>query len=64
MALKVLTPTEKLTVGDRLHGYTVEGVSPLPEFDATAAELTHDKTKAKHLHIARKDANNTFGYAG
>lgn len=55
-----LTTVEKLTVGDRIHGYTVEAVSPLPEFDAVAAQLSHDKTKASHLHIARQDSNNTF----
>ena len=49
-------------MGDTLYGYTVEAVTSLPEFDAKAAQLIHNKTKASHLHIARSDSNNTFRY--
>ena len=48
--------------GDKLSGYTVNNVTEIPELDLVAVQLTHDKTGAKHLHIARDDSNNTFGY--
>ncbi len=57
----------KLAPKARLHGYTVETVTAVPDFDLVAVRLRHDRTKAEHLHIARKDPNNCFrsvsGYA-
>ena len=47
--------------GDKVHGYTVNSVTDVPELDLVAVQLTHDQTKAKHLHLARDDTNNTFG---
>lgn len=35
-------------------------VDEVPELFLTAVSLTHDKTGAKHLHVARDDPNNTF----
>ena len=35
-------------------------VDEIPELFLTAVSLNHDKTGAKHLHIAREDSNNTF----
>lgn len=32
------------------------------EFDLVTVKLTHDKTGAQHLHLARNDSNNAFGY--
>ncbi|KAI0212017.1 Presequence protease, mitochondrial [Lamellibrachia satsuma] len=49
--------------GHQLHGYTVQEVVPVPELYLTAVMLTHDNTRAQHLHIAREDANNVFGVA-
>ncbi len=48
--------------GDTLHGYTVESVTDIPEFELVAVQLTHNKTSAKHLHLSRDDDNNSFGY--
>ena len=48
--------------GDQLHGYTVNSVTDVPEFDLVCVQLTHDKTSAQHLHLARDDSNNAFGY--
>ena len=59
---RVVFATEKLSAGESLHGYTVDRVSSLPEFDAKTVQLIHDRTKAKHLHVVRKDTNNTFRY--
>ena len=56
-----ITPA-KMVEGERLQGYTVNSVTEVPEFDLVAVQLTHDKTRAQHLHLARNDSNNTFGY--
>lgn len=37
-------------------------VVPVPELYLTAVLLNHQKTGAQHLHIARDDAENVFGY--
>uniref|UniRef100_A0ABM5GN09 Pitrilysin metalloproteinase 1 n=1 Tax=Pogona vitticeps TaxID=103695 RepID=A0ABM5GN09_9SAUR len=47
-------------VGDHIHGFTVNQVTPVPELFLTAVKLSHDKTGAKYLHIAREDSNNLF----
>ena len=35
----------------------------MSDFNLVAVQLTHEKTNAQHLHVAREDSNNTFGYA-
>ncbi|MFO7709591.1 MAG: insulinase family protein [Desulfobacterales bacterium] len=47
--------------GDSLHGYRVLRVEPLPEIHATAIMLDHPQSGARHLHLSRPDAENTFG---
>ncbi|XP_052814769.1 presequence protease, mitochondrial-like [Mya arenaria] len=47
----------------KLHGYTVEKVDEVPELFLTAVSLHHDKTGAKHFHVARDDSNNSFSVA-
>ncbi|XP_041468049.1 presequence protease, mitochondrial-like isoform X1 [Lytechinus variegatus] len=46
--------------GDRVHGFSVEKVVPVPELYLTAVQLRHDKTNAQYLHVAREDTNNVF----
>ncbi|XP_062981703.1 presequence protease, mitochondrial [Elgaria multicarinata webbii] len=46
--------------GDHIHGFTVDQVTPVPEFSLTAVNLSHDTTGAKYLHVAREDSNNLF----
>ncbi|KAJ5256583.1 Mitochondrial presequence protease [Penicillium angulare] len=48
-------------VGDKLHGFTVRDKKHIPELHLTAVQLTHDKTNADYLHVARDDKNNVFG---
>ena len=48
--------------GDKLYGYTVENIADVPELQLIAVNLTHDASGAKHLHLARDDSNNAFGY--
>lgn len=47
-------------VGDRLHGFTVNGTKHVPELELSALLCEHDKTGAQYLHIAREDNNNAF----
>ena len=41
-------------------GFKVDKITPLPSFDCTAYELTHEKTGAKYMHIDTIDTNNVF----
>ncbi|KAM8804240.1 presequence protease, mitochondrial [Rhynchonycteris naso] len=47
-------------VGEKLHGFTVSQVTPVPELFLTAVKLSHDGTGARYLHLAREDTNNLF----
>lgn len=58
-------------VGDKIHGYVVSEIKPLPERNLTAVELHHEKTGkmqatvltitgARHLHLDCEDTNNVF----
>ncbi len=49
------------TPGQAINGYRVKQVSHLPSIDADLIELTHEITRATHIHIANKDKENTFG---
>lgn len=48
-------------VGEKLNGFTVQEKKHVPELHLTAVRLTHDKTDADYLHVARDDKNNVFG---
>ena len=48
--------------GDTLHNYTVKCVNEVPEFRLVVVQLVHNKTGANHLHLARDDDNNCFGF--
>lgn len=47
-------------VGQKIHGFTVREVTPVPDLFLTAVKLDHDATGAQHLHAARDDSNNLF----
>jgi len=47
-------------VGDVVHGFTVQKIVPIDEFQLTAVTLEHKNTGAKYLHLARNDSNNVF----
>ncbi|GAB1608745.1 presequence protease, mitochondrial-like [Argonauta hians] len=51
---------QRLKEGDRLHGYTVEKISAVPELFISTVSLRHDQTGAQHLHLDRDDNNNAF----
>jgi Zn-dependent M16 (insulinase) family peptidase len=46
-----------------MHGYTVVGASDLERLGMTAVELFHDRSGARHLHLAAEDRENLFGIA-
>ena len=48
------------SLGDKLHGFTLQGKKHVPELQLTALRLEHDKTGADYLHLAREDNNNVF----
>nr|XP_033788785.1 presequence protease, mitochondrial-like [Geotrypetes seraphini] len=47
-------------VGEKIHGFTIEKVTAVPELFLTAVKLSHDNTGAKYLHLAREDSENLF----
>lgn len=48
-------------IGEKLHGFTLQEKKHVPELHLTAVRLTHDRTDADYLHVARDDKNNVFG---
>ncbi|XP_060761903.1 presequence protease, mitochondrial isoform X3 [Neoarius graeffei] len=47
-------------VGQMIHGFTIQEVTPVPDLSLTAVKLSHDVTGAQYLHTARDDSNNLF----
>jgi Zn-dependent M16 (insulinase) family peptidase len=50
---------KKYPIGSEVHGYKIEKVDRIPEFNLVAVALEHS-TGSKHLHIDRADNNNVF----
>ena len=48
---------------DKIHGFTVTRIRPLPELEGRLVELVHDRTGLLALWIDRKEENKTFGIA-
>ena len=55
--------TAKLSKDDRLHGFVVSGVTPLPDLRAVAYLLSHEKSGASLLHLHNEDPENLFAIA-
>ncbi|XP_026887832.2 presequence protease, mitochondrial isoform X1 [Electrophorus electricus] len=47
-------------IGQKIHGFTVQEVTAVPDLFLTAVKLDHDVTGAQYLHAARDDSNNLF----
>lgn len=47
-------------VGQRLHGFIITAIDPLPELNATLVRGHHPGSGARHAHIACADPNNVF----
>ncbi len=54
------TPPPTLSVGDRLHGFQLEKVTPVPEIQATAYEAVHERTGARVMHVHCRDTENLY----
>ena len=50
-----------ITLHATAHGYRVEAIIPLADINARLYRLVHLVTGARHVHISRDDAENTFG---
>jgi len=48
------------TEGQKINGYIVKRISAIPIIDSMLIELVHQATRARHIHIANKDKENTF----
>ena len=48
------------TEGQEINGYIVKRISAVPIIDSMLIELVHQTTRARHIHIANKDKENTF----
>ncbi len=46
--------------GDKLHGFTIKSVTPIPDIKAMAYQAVHDKTGAELLHVHCHDEENMF----
>ncbi|XP_032898068.1 presequence protease, mitochondrial [Amblyraja radiata] len=47
-------------VGEKIHGFTINQVTAVPDLFLTAVKLSDDNTGAQYLHVARDDPNNLF----
>ncbi|VEN73976.1 Peptidase M16 [Candidatus Desulfarcum epimagneticum] len=56
-------PLSLLRPGRSIHGHTVKRSEPVLEMDLVFHELEHEKTGARHIHIASKDPENVFAAA-
>ena len=52
-----------LRVGDKISGFQVKSVDPLPEINSTLIQLTHQATGARWAHLASEDRENLFAVA-
>lgn len=46
--------------GENHHGFEVQNIQKIEDFNLTAIMLRHTKTKAEYLHLYRNDGNNVF----
>jgi Zn-dependent M16 (insulinase) family peptidase len=56
-------PEMPLNPQDRLHGFRVERVTPLPDIRAVACELVHEKSGAQVVHLYADDPENLLAIA-
>ncbi|MBN2711756.1 MAG: insulinase family protein, partial [Planctomycetes bacterium] len=56
-------PQTNLSVGDELHGFRVEKITPLEELRVLAIEARHPKSGARFLHLYTEDEESLFSAA-
>ncbi|MBR4443440.1 MAG: insulinase family protein [Clostridia bacterium] len=52
-----------MKIADKIHGFTVTGVQPVPEIGATLTIMRHDGTGARLLWMDNSDENKLFSIA-
>ena len=52
-----------IKAGDKIHGFTVEQVTDLPEYRGKGVRLRHDATGAGVFHLHNDDKENLFSFA-
>lgn len=57
---KVKVGINDISVGSEYEGFEVKSIQEVQDLALTAVRLTHQKTGADYLHIAREDSNNVF----
>jgi Zn-dependent M16 (insulinase) family peptidase len=55
-----MTPKTNLSVGQKLHGFEITQITPLPSLRATAIRAIHAKSGAQFLHVLADDTENCF----
>ncbi|XP_013777070.1 presequence protease, mitochondrial-like [Limulus polyphemus] len=60
---KIISHVLSYEPGKKIQGFLVEQIREIPELHLAAVKLTHEKTGADYLHIARQDHNNVFSVA-
>jgi presequence protease len=63
MTEDIKDPNAGLQVGAHIDGYHLDKRADLPEIDAVLFELTHLATGARHVHVQRRDSENSFAVA-
>lgn len=53
-------PAAAHQVGDSVHGFTIQGVTPIPDIKALAYQAVHEQTGAELLHVHCHDQENMF----
>ncbi len=53
----------ELTVGDRLHNFTVRSIRNIPESDASLVEMVYEKTNTPLCWVKNGDSNKLFAVA-
>lgn len=54
------TLSKAVQPGKVIHGFMVNEVEHVKEYNMTAYHLVHEKTKTEYLHLERDDSNNVF----
>ncbi|MBW3587944.1 MAG: insulinase family protein [Actinobacteria bacterium] len=55
-----MSSLKEFDVGDQLGGYRITRKEPLDHLQGTYYEIAHEKTGARHIHVAMPDDNNAF----
>lgn len=49
-----------MQINEKMHGFLITRIRPIPEFEAELVEMTHEYSHAKLAWVKRKEQNKTF----